>query len=115
MRLGDFEIHLMVAGGWPPDGGPLFGVVPKSLWQRRRPADKNNLTRTACVAAVVRHHGRTIVCETGIGTKLSEKQARQFGVWEPGALLTSLQRLGVGADHGGLALAAPPHGEPARA
>ena len=104
MRLGDFEIHLMVAGGWHPDGGTLFGVVPKSLWQRRRPADENNLIRTACVAAVVRHHGRTIVCETGIGTKLSEKQARQFGVWEPDALLTSLQRLGVRPDEVDLVL-----------
>ena len=104
MRLGDFEIHLMVAGGWHPDGGTLFGVVPKSLWQRRRPADENNLIRTACVAAVARHHGRTIVCETGIGTKLSEKQARQFGVWEPDALLISLQRLGVRPDEVDLVL-----------
>lgn len=104
MRLGDFEIHLMVAGGWHPDGGTLFGVVPKSLWQRRRPADENNLIRTACVAAVARHQGRTIVCETGMGTKLSEKQARQFGVWEPDALLTSLQRLGVRPDEVDLVL-----------
>lgn len=109
MRLGDFELHLMVAGGWHPDGGTLFGVVPKSLWQRRRPADENNLVRTACVAAVARYRGRTIVCETGIGTKLSEKQARQFGVWEPDSLLTSLQRLGVRADEVDLVLTSHLH------
>src|SRR5215472_3840016 len=95
MRLGDFEVHLIVAGGWHPDGGTLFGVVPKALWQRRRPADENNLVRAACVGAVIRHRGRVIVCETGIGTKLTEKQARQFGVWEPDGLLRSLARLGV--------------------
>ncbi len=95
MRLGDFEIHLLVAGGWHPDGGTLFGVVPKALWQRRRPADQDNLIRAACVGAVVRHDGRVIVCETGIGTKLGEKQARQFRVWEPDGLLRSLGRLGV--------------------
>jgi glyoxylase-like metal-dependent hydrolase (beta-lactamase superfamily II) len=95
MRLGEFEIYLMVAGGWRPDAGTFFGVVPKAVWQRRRPADENNLIRTACVGAVVKHRGRVIVCETGIGTKLSEKQARQFGVWEPDALLLSLRRLGV--------------------
>jgi len=109
MRLGDFEIHLMVAGGWHPDGGTLFGVVPKSLWERRRPADENNLIRTACVAAVARYRGRTIVCETGIGTKLSEKQARQFGLWEPDSLLTSLQRLGVRADEVDLVLTSHLH------
>lgn len=95
VRLGDFEIHLLTAGGWHPDGGTFFGVVPKVLWERRRPADENNLIRAACVAAVIRHGGKTIVCETGIGTKLSEKQARQFGVWEPNGLLASLGRVGV--------------------
>ncbi len=98
MRLGDFEIHLMVAGGWHPDGGTLFGVVPKSLWERRKPADERNLVRVACVGAVVRHHGRVIVCETGMGTKLEEKYARQRGVWEPDGLLRSLRRLGVRPD-----------------
>ena len=95
MVLGDFEIHLLVAGGWHPDGGTLFGVVPKSVWQRRQPANEDNLVRAACVGAVIRHRGRVVVCETGIGTKLKEKQARQFRVWEPDGLLRSLRRLGV--------------------
>jgi glyoxylase-like metal-dependent hydrolase (beta-lactamase superfamily II) len=98
MRLGDFEIHLLVAGGWQPDGGTLFGVVPKALWERRKPADERNLVRVACVGAVVRHGGRVIVCETGMGTKLDEKYARQRGVWEPDGLLRSLGRLGVRPD-----------------
>jgi glyoxylase-like metal-dependent hydrolase (beta-lactamase superfamily II) len=95
MRLGDFEIHLIVAGGWHPDGGTLFGVVPKVLWERRKPADERNLVRAACIGAVIKHRGRVIVCETGIGTKLGEKQARQYQVWEPAGLLSSLGRLGV--------------------
>lgn len=95
MRLGDFEIHLLVAGGWRPDGGTLFGVVPKALWEKRRAADEHNLVRAACVGAVIRHRGKVVVCETGIGTKLDEKRARQFGVWEPDGLLHSLRRLGV--------------------
>jgi glyoxylase-like metal-dependent hydrolase (beta-lactamase superfamily II) len=95
MRLGDFEIHLLVAGGWHPDGGTLFGVVPKALWQRQRPVGEDNLVRAACVGAVIRHRGHVVVCETGIGTKLDEKRARQFGVWEPDGLLRSLARLGV--------------------
>jgi glyoxylase-like metal-dependent hydrolase (beta-lactamase superfamily II) len=95
MRLGDFEIHLIVAGGWHPDGGTLFGVVPKVLWERRKPADERNLVRAACIGAIIKHRGRVIVCETGIGTKLGEKQARQYQVWEPAGLLRSLGRLGV--------------------
>ena len=95
MRLGDFEVHLLTAGGWHADGGSLFGVVPKRLWERQKPADADNLVRCACVGAVVRHRGRVIVCETGIGTKLDEKLARRYQVWEPDGLLASLRRLGV--------------------
>ncbi|HLH70425.1 MAG TPA: MBL fold metallo-hydrolase [Candidatus Dormibacteraeota bacterium] len=98
MQLGDFELHLVVAGGWHPDGGTFFGVVPKVLWERRKPADERNLIRAACVGVVVRHRGRVIVCETGIGTKLDERRARQLGTWEPDGLLGSLRRLGVRPD-----------------
>jgi hypothetical protein len=92
VRLGDFEVHVMTAGGWRADGGSFFGVVPKVLWQKERPADQDNLIRCACVAVVIRHRGRVIVCETGIGTKLDEKLARRHRVWEPDGLLASLAR-----------------------
>ena len=98
MNFGDFELHLLVAGGWKPDGGTLFGVVPKALWQRKKPADENNLIRAGCVAMVVKHGGKVIVCETGIGTKLSERRARQMGQWEPDGLLQGLQQIGVRPD-----------------
>ena len=98
MNFGDFEIHLLRAGGWRPDGGSMFGVIPKVLWERRKPADAANLITATCTGAVVRRGGRVIVIETGIGTKLPEKQARQFQVWEPDGLLTSLGRLGIRPD-----------------
>ncbi|MBJ7601105.1 MAG: MBL fold metallo-hydrolase [Candidatus Nephthysia bennettiae] len=95
VRFGDFEVHLLTAGGWYADGGSLFGVVPKLLWEKQKPADSDNLVRCACVAAVIRHRGRVVVCETGIGTKLDEKLARRYRIWEPEGLLGSLRRLGV--------------------
>jgi glyoxylase-like metal-dependent hydrolase (beta-lactamase superfamily II) len=95
MRLGDFELHLLVAGGWHNDGGATFGVVPKVLWERQKPADERNLIRSACNALVVRHRGKVFVCETGIGDKLSEKRAQQVRQWEPEALLRGLARLGI--------------------
>lgn len=98
MDLGEFELHLLISGGWHADGGALFGVVPKVLWSRKKAADDDNLVRAACVGMVVRHRGKVIVCETGIGTKLTEKRARQMGVWEPEGLLMGLKRLGVRPD-----------------
>lgn len=98
MNLGDFELHLLIAGGWHPDGGTFFGVIPKALWERKKPADEKNLLRAACVGMVVKHHGRVYVCETGIGAKLPEKRARQMGQWEPDGLLSGLKSIGVRPD-----------------
>lgn len=109
MQLGDFEIHLLVAGGWHPDGGTMFGVVPRVLWERHKPPDERNLVRAACVGVVVRHRGRVIVCETGMGSKLDEKHARRQGVWEPEGLLHSLRRLGIRPEEVDLVLATHLH------
>jgi glyoxylase-like metal-dependent hydrolase (beta-lactamase superfamily II) len=98
MNLGDLELHLLIAGRWKADGGLMFGVVPKVLWEKQRPADGNNMVDCACVGLIARVNGRVIVCETGIGTKLSEKRAQQVALREPEGLLTSLQRLGIRPD-----------------
>jgi glyoxylase-like metal-dependent hydrolase (beta-lactamase superfamily II) len=96
--LGDLELHLLIAGHWKADGGLMFGVVPKVLWEKQKPADGNNMIDCACVGLIARVNGRVIVCETGIGTKLSEKRALQVALREPEGLLTSLRRLGIQPD-----------------
>jgi glyoxylase-like metal-dependent hydrolase (beta-lactamase superfamily II) len=98
MRVGDFEIHLLVASRMKFDGGMAFGVVPKVLWEKHKPADDANMIEAACVAAVVRHNGKVIVCETGIGGKLPEKRARQAVLREPEGVLSGLRRLGIRPD-----------------
>jgi glyoxylase-like metal-dependent hydrolase (beta-lactamase superfamily II) len=98
MNLGDFELHLLVAGRMKFDGGLVFGVVPKVVWERYKPADESNRVEMACVGMVVRKDGRVIVCETGIGTKLDEKRARQVELREPDGALSALRRLGIRPD-----------------
>lgn len=95
MRLGDLELHLLVTDRWKADGGLMFGVVPKILWEKQKPADANNLIDVSCVCLVARLNGRVIVCETGIGNKLSEKRAQQVALREPEDLLHALRRLGI--------------------
>src|SRR3989442_13669619 len=98
MRLGDLELYILVAGRWKADGGLMFGVVPKVLWEKQKLADGNNMIDMACVGLVARLNGKVIVCETGIGTKLSEKRAQQVVLREPEGLLHSLKRLGIRPD-----------------
>ena len=98
MQLGDLELHLLLTDHWKADGGLMFGVVPKVLWERQKPADGNNMIDCACVCLIARKDGKVIVCETGIGNKLSEKRAQQVMLREPESLLHHLQRLGIRAD-----------------
>jgi glyoxylase-like metal-dependent hydrolase (beta-lactamase superfamily II) len=98
VRLGDLELHLLVTDHWKADGGLMFGVVPKILWEKQKPADGRNMIDCACVCVVARFNGRVILCETGIGTKLSEKRAQQVALREPEGLLHALRRLGVQPD-----------------
>src|SRR4029077_3892293 len=59
------------------------------------PADQDNLIDCSSVCLIARLNGRVIVCETGIGSKLSEKRAQQVKLREPEDLLHSLRRLGI--------------------
>jgi hypothetical protein len=95
VRLGDLELHLLVTDHWKADGGLMFGVVPKVLWEKQKVADGKNMIDCACVCLVARKDGRVIVCETGIGSKLSEKRAQQVALREPEGMLHALKRLGI--------------------
>lgn len=67
------EINLINTGNFKLDGGAMFGVVPKSLWQRTNPADDNNLCSWAMRTLVIQHEGRVVLVDNGIGNKQSEK------------------------------------------
>lgn len=72
-RLGESEIVVCTDGSFRLDGGAMFGVVPKSLWQRRMPADADNCVTLGLNCAVIRTGRHTVVIETGIGNKQPEK------------------------------------------
>jgi glyoxylase-like metal-dependent hydrolase (beta-lactamase superfamily II) len=72
--LGEFELTILTDGTYLLDGGAMFGVVPKPLWEKRTPANERNQILLGTNTVVVRTGKHTVVIETGIGNKLSEKQ-----------------------------------------
>lgn len=82
--LGDFELTVLTDGFYFLDGGAMFGVIPKPLWQKRAPADAQNRILLGTNTVVVRDGKHTIVIETGIGDKLAPK-ARE--IYQAKALL----------------------------
>ena len=71
--LGSFELTVCTDGTYLLDGGAMFGVVPKALWQKRAPADDQNRILLGLNTVVVRTGSHTVVIETGIGNKQIEK------------------------------------------
>jgi len=71
--LGEFELTILTDGSYYLDGGAMFGVVPKVMWEKRAPADAQNRIQLGTNTVVVRTGRHTVVVETGIGNKLPEK------------------------------------------
>ena len=67
------KIYPIEAGNFKLDGGAMFGVVPKTIWNKTNPADENNLIDIAARCMLVEDGNRLILIDTGMGNKQSEK------------------------------------------
>jgi len=82
ITLGDFELTILSDGFYFLDGGAMFGVVPKPLWEKRAPVDHQNRILLGLNTVIVRTGRHTIAIETGIGNKLSDKLRAIYGAQE---------------------------------
>jgi glyoxylase-like metal-dependent hydrolase (beta-lactamase superfamily II) len=78
--VGRWTIHALQAGGQRLDGGAMFGVVPKPLWERRIPADGRNRIPLGMRCLLVEHESGLLLVDTGAGNKESEKFYEIYGV-----------------------------------
>ncbi|HTV05232.1 MAG TPA: MBL fold metallo-hydrolase [Acidobacteriaceae bacterium] len=79
---GDFELTILSDGPYYLDGGAMFGVVPKPMWEKRAPADDQNRILLGLNTVIVRTGKHTVAIETGIGNKLNDKLRAIFGAKE---------------------------------
>jgi glyoxylase-like metal-dependent hydrolase (beta-lactamase superfamily II) len=91
--VGDFDLTVCTDGTYLLDGGAMFGVVPKTLWQKRISADAENRILLGLNTLVVRTGKQTVVIETGIGNKQPPKMQEIFQ--NQGLLPQSLAAAGV--------------------
>jgi glyoxylase-like metal-dependent hydrolase (beta-lactamase superfamily II) len=93
LTLGDFELSIFSDGTYPLDGGAFFGVVPKIMWSRKVGADERNYVQAGLNSLLIRTGKKTVLVETGMGNKLSERMIKFYG--QPAQLLTNLKAGGV--------------------
>lgn len=97
MKFGDFELHVISDGSFRLDGGAMFGVVPKVLWQKTNPADELNRIALGLNCLLIKTETDLILVDTGIGELYDEKFANMFGIDKSHHLHQELQALGVQA------------------
>ncbi len=89
------DLKVIDTGFFKLDGGAMFGVVPKAIWNKLNPADENNMCTWAMRCLLVETQGRKILIDTGIGSKQSEKFFKNFFLHGESSLLGSLQQHGL--------------------
>ena len=92
-RVGDWDVTVLTDGFFYLDGGAMFGVIPKPLWEKRSPADARNRILLGTNTVVLRDGRQTIVIETGIGDKLTEKQREIYAA--KGLLLSAFAQAAI--------------------
>jgi glyoxylase-like metal-dependent hydrolase (beta-lactamase superfamily II) len=79
-QLGKWRIHAIQAGGQKLDGGAMFGVVPKVLWERRIPADERNRIQLGMRCLLIEHEDGLVLIDTGAGNKEDGKFYDIYGI-----------------------------------
>src|SRR5687767_607921 len=83
--VGALRVHAVQAGGQKLDGGAMFGVVPKPLWERRIPADERNRIQLGMRCLLIEHETGLVLIDTGAGNKENDKFRDIYGIENRGA------------------------------
>jgi glyoxylase-like metal-dependent hydrolase (beta-lactamase superfamily II) len=108
VRLGALELIPLLDGHFRLDGGAMFGIVPKPLWEKRAPADDRNRIRVGLRPLLVRGE-KTMIIDAGIGGKMDAKSVDIYGIERPRALSHSLAGAGLSVEDVDIVLATHLH------
>lgn len=88
------KLYAIESGNFKLDGGAMFGVVPKTIWNKTNPADSNNLIDLGARLLLIEEGNRLTLVDTGMGNKQSEKFFGYYSLWGTHSIEKSLQQHG---------------------
>ena len=91
-------LHPIETGNFKLDGGAMFGVVPKSIWQKTNPSDSNNMIDISARCLLVEDKNKLVLVDTGMGDKQSEKFFSHYYRWGDNNLVKSINSAGFSTD-----------------
>lgn len=98
MKFGDFELFVLSDGKFKLDGGAMFGVVPKVLWEKTNPPNEMNRIEMGLNSLVIKTNNDIVLVDTGIGENYNEKFFQMFEIDKSTSLLKSLNSISLKPD-----------------
>lgn len=98
ISMGDFDFYLVMDGYYRLDGGSMYGMVPKLIWEKFEKYDEKNRLYMAMNCLLVRKDDKVYLVDVGIGDKLDEKGKDIFGIEKEKTLIREMAGVGVTPD-----------------
>lgn len=95
MNIGRFDVSIISDGTFKLDGGGMFGIVPKALWEKKASPDGQNRITLGMNCVLIRTGKKNYLLESGIGAKVSEKFRKIYEIEEGGRIISGLAQAGV--------------------
>ena len=92
------KLYAIETGNFMLDGGAMFGVVPKPLWEKTNPSDAKNRIKMAARSLLIEDGNKLILIDTGMGNKQSDKFYGHYSLWGDNSLDKSLKKVGFHRD-----------------
>jgi len=96
--VGAARVSVLHDGTIALDGGAMFGVVPRVVWEKRDPPDERNRVTLGLNVALIESGGKRVLVDTGMGDRWSEKEVRMYGIDRSTTLLGGLRTRGLGPE-----------------
>jgi glyoxylase-like metal-dependent hydrolase (beta-lactamase superfamily II) len=96
IELGPVKVHVLRESTFWLDGGAMFGVVPRAVWEKRDPPDDRNRVELAANVALIETAGKRVLVETGMGERWAARDVERYRL-QDGGLLAALASIGVAA------------------
>ncbi|HSP89132.1 MAG TPA: MBL fold metallo-hydrolase [Ignavibacteriaceae bacterium] len=98
MKIGKYSLHIINSGFFALDGGAMFGIIPKPLWQKNNPPDEVNRIKLATRNLLLVNGSRKILIDTGMGNKWDDKAKNIYAIDQKNSLEQSLNELNLKTD-----------------
>jgi glyoxylase-like metal-dependent hydrolase (beta-lactamase superfamily II) len=95
MRIGKYKLNFIESGSFALDGGAMFGIIPKPLWQKTNPPDDVNRIKLSTRHLILQSESRKIIIDTGMGDKWDEKMKNIYVVDEKFSMKSGLEKIGL--------------------